>query len=483
MNSTDYVIFISYLIGILVLGIAVSRKRQSRLDFMLAGRSMKWFPVGASIMATVFSATNFTGFAGEVLGHGLYVLMALPVFILVAFPITRVVMPYYHQFRLVSVYELLEKRFDTRVRRLASGLFIAWRIVWIAVALYATSSLLAVVTGMNLYALVFICGVITIAYTAAGGMRAVMWTDVAQCLVLMLSLVIGAVYLMNVQSAHFFRSAAAHGLMRPFLPADTRIFSLDPTIRMTMWSVLIGTFTAFLARYGVDQKVVQRYFAAESLTGLIRGFWLNVAFSIIALLCLAVFGLAAGMHTGTAGAAKDDPMHILGFFIASLPRGICGLLVAGLFASTMSGMNTGVHSCYTAIMNDFVRRRAPVDGAQQSGLAADRLITLGVGLLATVLACFVGKLGTVFEIANRVINGMGSPLLALFLVGMFSGSVTSRGALLGGILGIAGSIFVSSCVQNIALHYYAVVNLLITVLACYLCSVLPDRRREETPSA
>jgi SSS family transporter len=479
MNSTDYAIFLAYLLGILLLGIAVSRKRQSRLDFMLAGRSMKWFPVGASIMATVFSTTNFTGFAGEVLGHGLYVLMALPVFILVAFPITLVVMPYYHQFRLVSVYELLEKRFDTRVRRLASGLFIAWRIVWIAVALYATSSLLAVVTGMNLYALVFICGLITIAYTAAGGMRAVMWTDVAQCIVLMLSLVIGAVYLMNAQNAHFFRSAAERGLMQPFLPADTRIFSLDPTIRMTMWSVLIGTFTAFLARYGVDQKVVQRYFAAESLTGLIRGFWLNVIFSIVALLCLAVFGLAAGANTVAGAAAKVGPMQILGHFIASLPGGICGLLVAGLFASTMSGMNTGVHSCYTAIMNDFVQRRTPNDDAQQSTLPADRSITLGVGLLATVLACFVGRLGTVFEIANRVINGMGSPLLALFLLGMFSKSVTNRGALYGGILGIAWSIFVSSYVENIALHYYAVVNLLGTMLACYVFSMLPGERREE----
>jgi Na+/proline symporter len=106
------------------------------------------------------------------------------------------------------------------------------------------------------------------------------------------------------------------------------------------------------------------------------------------------------------------------------------------------------------------------------------LITLGVGLLATVLACFVGRLGTVFEIANRVINGMGSPLLALFLVGMFSRSVTSRGALFGGILGIAWSIFVSSYVQDIALHYYAVVNLLGTMLACYVFSMLPDRRRE-----
>ena len=158
MSILDYVILFAYLVGILILGLAVSRKRPSRGEFLLAGRSMKWFVVGSSIMATVFSATNFTGFSGEVFGHGLYVLMAVPVFILVAFPVLHGIMPFYHRLKAVSAYEFLERNFDRRVRRLASALFILWRVAWMAVALYATGRLLSGVTGISLHSLIVLAG-------------------------------------------------------------------------------------------------------------------------------------------------------------------------------------------------------------------------------------------------------------------------------------------------------------------------------------
>ncbi|MDD4873221.1 MAG: hypothetical protein PHR77_21920, partial [Kiritimatiellae bacterium] len=158
MRTLDYVIFAIYLVGIMILGMAVSRYRQSGDDFHVAGRSMKWFPVGASILATVFSAINFTAFTEEVFSHGLYVLMAVPVFVIVAFPVIQIIMPFYHEMRPVSAYEFLEKKFDLRVRRLASGTFIIWRVFWMSVAIYATAIFLTAVTSINIYILIFIAG-------------------------------------------------------------------------------------------------------------------------------------------------------------------------------------------------------------------------------------------------------------------------------------------------------------------------------------
>ena len=105
-------------------------------------------------------------------------------------------------------------------------------------------------------------------------------------------------------------------------------------------------------------------------------------------------------------------------------------------------------------------------------MTANRLFTLIIGFIATVLALNVGRLGSIFEIANKVINGFGSPLMAIFILGMFSKRANSRGMIMGGIAGAAWSAYVSFTVQNLALHYYAVINLLGTLFLCYFFSLV-----------
>jgi SSS family transporter len=475
MSGLDHTVFAAYLCAILIWGLVHARCRQSAAGFHVADRSMRWFPVGASIMATVFCATNFTAFSDEVAGHGLYVILSLPVFVLIAWPVTRFVMPFYHRLAPVTAYAFLEATFDTRVKRLASALFILWRVVWMAVAIYATALLLARITGIDFYVLVLLTGVLSTLHTALGGMRSVMWSDVAQFTVIIGALVVGVA--VAAQSAggicRIAAKAAADGLAKPFYPFDAGIFAFDPTLRISAWSALIGTLVAFMARYGADQMVVQRYFAARSLRDARIGFWINVIASLIALLCLAFLGFAVHAWSANAGTAHAGakPMAQLGRFIAALPSGTAGILAAGLFASTMSSVDSGVHSCTTALVTDFATRRP------DRGLTADRVLIGAIGTLCTILACFVGQLGTVFEIANKIINGLGSPLLAVVLLGMLGGRwVSARGVFAGGIAGTLWSIGVSLWWNPLALHYYAVVNLFGTLLLCYVFSLASVRK-------
>lgn len=140
---------------------------------------------GLSIMATAFSAINYTAFSGEVSRHGLYVALSLPVFVIVVWPVTRIIMPFYHSMQLCSAYEYMERRFDVRVRTLASGLFILWGVAWMAVALFVPCRVLSTVTGLSFYVVVLVAGGVAILYAMAGGVRAVMWTDVVQFFVLL----------------------------------------------------------------------------------------------------------------------------------------------------------------------------------------------------------------------------------------------------------------------------------------------------------
>ena len=472
MTRLDAAIVLAYLIGITVFSYVLHRQRRSA-DVFLAGRAMGWFPIGLSVMITLFSAVNFVAFPTEVMDHGLYVLASLPVFVLVAFPVTRVFIPFFHGMRLTSLYAYLEQRFDRRTRWLAAGLFIFWRLCWMATALYASARILGTVTGLPHQALMIAAGGVAALYTAVGGMRTVMWTDVVQFLLLLTGLG-GALWVAAAAPepgwAGLWSQARTGGSLRPFVPFDPAFLSWRPTVRITLWSGLIGTFVAFLTRYAADQMVVQRYFTARHLRAAVRGFWWNVWAALTALLLLTFLGLAIAGGYAEEGVPA---MARFGAFARSLPYGLTGLLAAGLLAATMSSVDSGLNSCLASWMTDFEGRSAGVDWRQERRY---RVLVSGLAAVAIALAFVVGRTGDLFAIVNRVINGVGSPLLALVLLAMFSRSCNARGAWIGGWIGIAASLAVSFGWEGLALHYYAVVNLLITLAACLLASLCNARR-------
>jgi len=479
VHWSDSIIFLAYLVGILWLGYRARGRDRSTGEYFLAGRSMSWVPVGLSVMVTAFSAVNYAALPSEVFGHGLYVLISLPVFVLVAAPITRVFMPFFYGMRLTSAYEYLERRFDARVRCLASGLFILWRLLWMATALYASGKILGAIAGVHPALVIIIGGMIATLYTSYGGMRAVMWTDVAQFIVL----VGGIAVLLTLTATRspasvidLWRVATTGGRLKPFSPFDPEFFSFSPFVRITFWSGLIGTFVAFMARYGADQVVLQRYFSARSLRDAQRGFRLNITAVLVAISLLAILGLATYAHadaTGALGQPGLPPMRHLANLLRTLPSGAVGLIAAGILAATMSSLDSGIHACTLAYVTDFHNRfvtpdeiKSPQDHSRQFAV----WLTVALGILTIGLAFVVGRLGSVFVIANRIIHGLGSPLLAIILMGMFSRRANSRGVLVGGIVGILWSLWLSFGVDRLALHYYAVFNLLGALLACHVFS-------------
>ncbi len=466
MNRIDSLVIAAYLVAVTGLGLAVRLRLGGKpADFHLAGRTLRWFPVGFSVAATLFSAINFMAFSGEVAQYGLYVIMALPAFPLIAIPVMRHVIPFFHAHRSASAYAFLEQRFNSAVRRLASALFVLWRLAWVAIVLYATARFLAGITGLPVVALILLAGVIAILYTALGGFHAVVWTDILQFFVLcgglLLAIVIALDRIGGVRA--LFSLAADQGALQPFVPFDSALFSPDPRVRITLWSALIGTLTAFLTRYGADQMVVQRYMAARSVRDAQKGFALNIVLALLALVGLVFVGLlarVAGIADGTALPDGASGVARLIRFVQALPSGVRGLLVAGLFASTMSSVDSGLHSCVTALTTDVpaLRKTRPW------------LMTLLIGVPAVIAACFAGQLGTIFEIANKAVNGLGAPLLAIVVAGWFPGRMTARGVLRGGIVGTVASVAIVIFVPNMALHYYAVVNTLLVLALCRLFS-------------
>ncbi len=475
MTSIDYFILLIYLIATLGIGVFYSKKQRKKIDFFLAGKSMHWIPIGISVMVTAFSAINYTAFSSEISTHGLYVLLCIPVFIIVAWPIKKIFIPFFYDLNLYSAYEYLEKRFDKKVRSLASLLFIIWRILWAATLIYVPAKVLSSITGTSVQFLIIITGIIATFYTLLGGMKAVMWTDVMQFFIFFFGIIFGLLTMIQKFPnglTEIFRINYSDGILMPFFPFDHQIFSFNPTIRITLWSSLIGVLTAFLTRYGADQVIIQRYFTAKSIQNIQKGFNLNIIAAIISLILLTFLGLSIHAFVSYSEIIQQSsvPINHFSLFLKSLPPGITGLIVAGLFAATMSSADSGINSCCTAFYHDLLFSK----DSEHTDFIQIRIITLFFGFIIILLALNIGKFGSIFEIANKIVNGFGSPLLALFILGMFSKRANSRGVFWGTILGATWSAIITLTVKNLALHYYAFVNFAGTIVICYLLSIIEN---------
>ena len=432
---------------------------------------MGMLPVGISIMVTSFSAINFMAIPEEVSSHGLYVIFSFPIFFLAAWPISKIWMPYFQRLQCTTVYEFLEQRYSRRVRLLASFLFLLWRLSWMAIALYVSGKILAAFTGYNPLLMIAVCGVTATIYTCLGGMKAVIWTDVLQFCVLLAGIVAAVCFAWRDCPESLGTLLREGGRLRPLRPFDGQFLSLNPSLRMTFWSVTIGTMAAFMTRYGADQVVMQRYFAAKDLKQAQRGLWLNAFASLLALSLLSLLGLAiylqavkAGVIAAGAPCPRGLALRQLVALCRKFPPGFSGLLVAGILAATMSSVDSGINSCSAALATDF---RCRWDS---------RLLAMAIGLGITALGLLLlpplNQSQSLFAIINRLVNGLGSPLLAIVALGMFSRRTTARGVFLGGLLGLLCSLVLTSIINALALHYYAVLNLLVTLGFCLLCSRL-----------
>lgn len=461
MRSQDLFFFIFYCGLIVLLGLWAGRSARRDGDYFLAGkRGINWFFAGISVMVTAFSAVNFVAFPTEVYKNGLYVLVALPGFFVSAWFVNRFIIPLFGQnIKGASAYGMLEDRFSRAVRLGASAFFILWKMAWMSVALFATSRILASVSGWNPKAIMIFSGLFATFYTTLGGLRAVVLTDVAQFCVLCSAIVFGVYKIIDMHGIKGILDAAlSSGTFKPFVPFDPAFISFNPTVRISLWSGLLGTLAAFCARYGADQTSVQRYIACKSVRDSQKALWLNAFCAFGALVLLAFVGVGLRAFTADLPALqKAQPIAVLGAFFKAFPVGFTGLVVAGLAAATNSSLDSGLNSCCTAICEDFFCGRKKFGGAVLGA------ITFVLGGFCILGAFWVGSLGSVFVIVNKLVNALGTPLLGVFILAFFRPGTRAFCVLGGLVSGVLFGIVFGVFVKHFALHYYALFNLLVTL--------------------
>ena len=262
MATLDWAIVAAYLGYILWTGVQMRRSGTSEAYF-LAGRSLPWWAVGLSVMATQMSAITLIGTTGQAYADGMRFIQfyfGLPLAMII---LCVTAVPFFHRARVFTAYEYLEQRFDARTRTLTSFFFLVSRGLGVGVIIAAPSVVLSLVLGWDEVATIFVIGLSTTAYTMLGGVQAVTWADVKQMGIIFIGLTGCIVAILaglpdGVSLGDGLHLAGATGML------DTMDFRFDLTERYTIWSGLFAALFLFLSYFGCDQSQVQRYLSAKS---------------------------------------------------------------------------------------------------------------------------------------------------------------------------------------------------------------------------
>src|SRR5216117_104551 len=455
--AIDTGVLLFYFFGIVALGLWAGRRNKNLRDFSLGGRSIPWWAVLASIVAAETSAATFLGTPAEGFKtrgyfYGQLVIGTILARVFIAFTFIK---PYY-DYRVQSIYEFLTVRFGTKTKNMASGIFLFTRVLGIGVRLYLGGAIMVVIwrylfpslpVNLNTYVwgILFVT-IITTIYTAVGGIKAVVWTDVIQA-VLMFSSVIFAIFLLLRHIPGGFDTVKENlgglGNVKVFQTGWNAELPFGAALKAmfeepyTLFAAFIGSTMLTMATHGTDQDMVQRMLTAPNY----RKSQLSLILSGVMDLPIASAFLTVGILLSvfyTVVPSPDLPAadnEIFGQYIVhEMPVVFRGLIIAGVFATMMGSTSAALNALATSFTKDFYLPYIRPGATDRQAIRAARIATAIFGVLMIIVATMAAnavlqdaKL-TIIPIAIGILGYTYGALVGLFLLGMLTRRRGSDGA-------------------------------------------------------
>lgn len=486
MNTLDLVIIFGYLIGITLFGILFAGKQKTTEDYFVGDRSVPWWAIAASIVATETSTITFISVPGIAFARNgnFQFLQVVFGYLLGRIVISIIFIPKYFRGDLLTVYQLLDQRFGGKIKMLASSLFVIMRNIADGIRLLLTAIVLAYVwtafyKGVSLDTViigsVILLGVVMIVFTYFGGMEAVIWVEVVQLGIYIAGAIAAAIVISQQINGGF---AEAVSLGQQFNKFSLFDFSFTLTKTYTFWAGLIGGCFLTMSTHGTDQYLVQRYLctnkpnraAAALLSSGAVVLMQFIGFLFIGVLLFAFYHPFTSPEYATAtsptfpftGGDKVFP----DFITQHTPSGLAGLIVAAIFAAALS---SSLNAIAATAVNDLYKPFKP-DETDKHYLKTSHILTLIVGVIQILIALALrhsteSALNQALSVA-ALING---PVLGVFLVGTFLKRVSEKPALIGMIVAITIMVIIRFKTP-VAWTWYGFFGSLITFIVAWLAS-------------
>uniref|UniRef100_A0A8C5K5T6 Solute carrier family 5 (sodium iodide symporter), member 5 n=1 Tax=Jaculus jaculus TaxID=51337 RepID=A0A8C5K5T6_JACJA len=445
----DYAVFAGMLavstgIGLRV-GLAGGGQRSAD-DFFTGGRQLAAVPVGLSLAASFMSAVQVLGVPAEAARYGLKFVWMCVGQLLNSLLTAALFLPVFYRLGVTSTYQYLELRFSRPVRLCGTLQYLVATTLYTGIVIYAPALILNQVTGLDIWASLLSTGVICTLYTTVGGMKAVVWTDVFQVVVMLSGFFVilarGSVLLGGPWTV--LRLAQNHSRI------NLMDFDPDPRSRYTVWTFLVGGTLVWLSMYGVNQAQVQRYVACRTerkakLALLVNQLGLFLIVSSAACCGIVMFVFYRDCDPLLTGriSAPDQYMPLLVLDIFKDLPGIPGLFLACAYSGTLSTASTSINAMAAVTVEDLIKPQMP-------NLAPKKLVIISKGLsliygsaclIVAALSSLLG--GGVLQGSFTVMGVVSGPLLGAFVLGMLLPACNTPGVLSGLVTGLALSLWVS----------------------------------------
>ncbi|SDP18292.1 sodium:solute symporter family transporter [Halobacillus aidingensis] len=432
MHPIDITIIVAYMAGLIVMGYMLGKGNKSQKDYFIGGRSVATLPIALSIAATTMSANGFIGGPGWAYTSGMIAFMlnySIPIVMIITL---SVFLPFFYNLDVTSIYEYIEMRLGGFSRMLAVFGFVVSNIIQVGSFLFIPSLIIQQFTGWSLSVVVPIVVVVSIIYTLLGGIKAVIWTDAIQMIVLWGGLIVTMGIIIANLEVGFFEALGEAKENGKLAALD---FSLDVQLENGFWVALIGGTFLWLKYYATDQTQTQRMFAAKSVTEVkksicISGFVMNIMFFVFMLIGVL-------LYITMDGRSFENSNNVMITFIASnIPVGVLGLMIAGVFAAAMSSIDSVLNSVTTVFIKDVYEKF--ITKGEEASLKVSMIFTLVFGLLLIVftLLAFGDTTASILQVVGSYLSYFSGSILAMFLLGMLTNKANDKGVAIGFVVGI-----------------------------------------------
>lgn len=501
MQTLDLIIIFGYLIGITAFGIWYAGKQETTEDYFVGDRSVPWWAIAMSIVATETSTITFVSVPGVAFAKaGNFEFLQLVFgYLLGRIVISLVFIPLYFKGELQTVYQLLGERFGSKAKMLASGLFVIMRNIADGIRLLLTAFVLAAVytsfnpgTDANTVVIgsIILLGLVMIVFTFYGGIEAVIWVEVVQLVIYIGGAVAAAVVLINNIDGGF---SGAISIGEQFNKFNVFDFVWNASKTYTFWAGILGGCFLTMSTHGTDQYLVQRYLCTDkpasaslallSSGAVVLGQFIGFLFIGVLLFAFyAPFNAPEYAQAGVSGSgipatfpfAKGDQVFP-NFITQHMPAGLSGLVVAAIFAAALS---SSLNSIAATAVNDLYRPFAG-DKGDKHFLKVSGWLTVLIGIVQVLLAIgFMASEESALGLALSVASLINGPILGVFLVGAFLKKARETHALIGMIASISLMLYILLGTK-IAWTWYALIGSITTVAVAFVSTLVVRNNNRE----
>ncbi len=481
----DILVIVIYLGGMLYIGNYFSKREHDTDDFFLGGRKIPWWAAGISIYATGISAISFMAIPAKTFATN-WDRICLGLFPpITTFIAAYLFVPLLRNLRITTMMEYMEMRFNRAVRYISSFLMILSQIGGrMAVTLLLPSIALSAVTGIDVKLCILLMGILATVYTVMGGISAVIWTDVAQTVVIFG----GALLALIVICFHVDGGAA--GVFREAInPEFEKLKMFNWSFDLTVATVWVFTLWGIGDLFGrIGQESLQRAFSTPDEKSAKRSMVTCAVISIPGTILFYLLGTALFAYYRTHAFELDPAMEenaILPFFVVQkLPPGVSGLIIAGLFAAAMSTLDSGMNSVATVLVRDYyaVFRK---DSPEKERLTVARWITCIAGALGTAMALYFATgrgLGNAWDLFSKIMALIGGGFGGVIVLAMLTKRASTAATLIGVAVGTLTTVMLEVKAFNYAFIFfvYGTLSTAVSVTVGYLMSFIFPNKKDLT---